>query len=171
MERILSSLALLKNSGLKLQWTHLGGGKSLENLKKRAASSLGFMQCRFTGALPNSGVSEFYAGNPVSLFVNVSSSEGLPVSIMEAASFGIPAVATDVGGTSEIVLDAVTGKLLSPDFSDADLAAAIEDFMEMPAADYEAMRARTRASWQAKFDAAANYTAFGNLLVQGEHRE
>ena len=171
VERILSSLALLKNSGLKLQWTHIGGGKSLENLKKRAASSLGFMQCRFTGALPNSGVSEFYAGNPVSLFVNVSSSEGLPVSIMEAASFGIPAVATDVGGTSAIVLDAVTGKLLSPDFSDADLAAAIEDFMEMPAADYEAMRARTRAAWQEKFDAAANYTAFGNLLVQGEHRE
>jgi len=165
VERILSSLALLKNSGLKLQWTHIGGGKSLENLKKRASSSLSFMECRFTGNVPNSGVFRFYMDNPVSLFINVSSSEGLPVSIMEAASFGIPAIATDVGGTSEIVLDGVTGKLLSPDFSDADLAAAIADFAAMPAADYSQMKESTRAAWQAKFDAAANYAAFSSMIA------
>ena len=37
------------------------------------------------------------------LFMNVSSSEGLPVSIMEAFSFGIPALVTAVGGNPEIV--------------------------------------------------------------------
>ena len=37
------------------------------------------------------------------LFMNVSSSEWLPVSIMEAFSFVIPALVTAVGGNPEIV--------------------------------------------------------------------
>ena len=40
---------------------------------------------------------------PVDLFLTVSANEGIPVSIMEAQSFGIPVIATDVGGISEIV--------------------------------------------------------------------
>lgn len=165
VDRILSSLELLKNSGLKLRWTHIGDGKSLPALKKQAASSLGFMECRFTGAVPNREVYRFYAETPVSLFVNVSTGEGLPVSIMEAASFGIPAVATDVGGTSEIVADALTGRLLKPDFSDADLAAAIADFAAMPAAAYAQMRERTREAWQAKFNSSLNYASFSRIIA------
>ena len=42
-------------------------------------------------------------GQSFDLFMNVSSSEGLPVSIMEAFSFGIPALVTAVGGNPEIV--------------------------------------------------------------------
>ncbi|OQA64609.1 MAG: UDP-D-galactose:(glucosyl)lipopolysaccharide-1,6-D-galactosyltransferase [Firmicutes bacterium ADurb.Bin262] len=123
------------------------------------------MECCFNGAVPNREVYRFYAETPVSLFVNVSSGEGLPVSIMEAASFGIPAVATDVGGTSEIVADALTGRLLKPDFSDADLAAAIADFAAMPAAAYAQMRERTREAWQAKFNSAVNYVIFSALIA------
>ena len=36
---------------------------------------------------------------PYHVFLNVSSSEGVPVSIIEAMSFGIPCIATNVGGT------------------------------------------------------------------------
>ncbi|MFR4320263.1 MAG: glycosyltransferase [Blautia massiliensis (ex Durand et al. 2017)] len=45
--------------------------------------------------------------------MNVSSSEGIPVSIMEATSFGIPGIATDAGGTKEIIRDKENGVLLS----------------------------------------------------------
>jgi glycosyltransferase involved in cell wall biosynthesis len=48
------------------------------------------------------------------VFVNPSYSEGLPTAVMEAASLGIPIVATDVGGTSEIVENGVTGTLVRP---------------------------------------------------------
>ncbi|HQH64457.1 MAG TPA: glycosyltransferase, partial [Clostridiales bacterium] len=82
-----------------------------------------------------------------------------------AASFGIPAVATDVGGTSEIVADALTGRLLKPDFSDADLAAAIADFAAMPAAAYAQMRERTREAWQAKFNSSLNYASFSRMIA------
>ena len=44
---------------------------------------------------------------------------------MEAQSYGIPAIATDVGGTHEIVYDGVNGLLLKKDFSDEELLKAI----------------------------------------------
>lgn len=48
------------------------------------------------------------------IFVNPSYSEGLPTSVMEAASIGLPIVATDVGGTREIIENRRTGSLIKP---------------------------------------------------------
>jgi len=46
------------------------------------------------------------------IFVNPSYSEGLPTSVMEAASIGLPIIATDVGGTREIITTDKTGILV-----------------------------------------------------------
>lgn len=46
------------------------------------------------------------------LFVSPSRNEGLPTVVIEAGAAGLPAVATNVGGTSEIVEDGVTGFLV-----------------------------------------------------------
>ena len=48
------------------------------------------------------------------VFVNPSYSEGLPTSILEASAIGLPIVATDVGGTSEIIEDYKTGLIVPP---------------------------------------------------------
>ncbi|MBL3200697.1 glycosyltransferase, partial [Klebsiella pneumoniae] len=56
------------------------------------------------GTVPHETIISFFAANPVHLFLNLSTMEGIPVSIMEAISFGIPVVATDVGAVSEIVI-------------------------------------------------------------------
>ena len=48
------------------------------------------------------------------LFVLASAFEGLPVSIMEAMSAGLPVVATSVGGVPEAVEEGVTGLLVPP---------------------------------------------------------
>jgi glycosyltransferase involved in cell wall biosynthesis len=48
------------------------------------------------------------------LFVHPSHSEGRPNAVLEAQACGLAAVATDVGGTSEIVEDGVTGFLVAP---------------------------------------------------------
>jgi glycosyltransferase involved in cell wall biosynthesis len=44
--------------------------------------------------------------------LQASLSEGLPNAILEAASAGVPVVATNVGGTAEIVTDGSTGRLV-----------------------------------------------------------
>lgn len=48
------------------------------------------------------------------IFVNPSYSEGLPTTVMEAASVGLPIIATDVGGTDEVIIDGVSGLLVRP---------------------------------------------------------
>lgn len=48
------------------------------------------------------------------IFVNPSYSEGLPTSVLEACAAGCAVVATDVGGTNEIILDGSTGFLVQP---------------------------------------------------------
>ena len=48
------------------------------------------------------------------IFVNPSYSEGLPTSVLEASAMGLPIVATDVGGTSEIIENYKTGLIVPP---------------------------------------------------------
>jgi glycosyltransferase involved in cell wall biosynthesis len=48
------------------------------------------------------------------IFVNPSYSEGLPTSVMEAASVGLPIIATDVGGTKEIIKHGKSGFVIIP---------------------------------------------------------
>ncbi|RLC64495.1 MAG: glycosyl transferase family 1, partial [Chloroflexi bacterium] len=48
------------------------------------------------------------------IFVNPSYSEGLPTSVLEAGVAGLPIVATDVGGTKEIIEDGKSGFLIPP---------------------------------------------------------
>ena len=67
------------------------------------------------GHYPNEELLRYYGSNHVDLFINTSSTEGVPVSIMEAQSFGIPVIATDTGGVKEVVTEG-TGSLLPVDF-------------------------------------------------------
>jgi len=95
------------------KWVHIGYGplkEQMENLAKRRLPKN--IQFRFLGYVPIPEVISFYQNNRVDAFINVSSSEGIPVSIMEAQSCGIPVIASGVGGTPEIVSNDV-GILLS----------------------------------------------------------
>jgi len=48
------------------------------------------------------------------IFVLPSYNEGLPVSILEAMSWGLPVITTAVGGIPELIKDHVNGFLISP---------------------------------------------------------
>ena len=155
---IIEALSLLEESGLNIEWTHLGGGELFKQLKKQA-STLSW-PVHMDGVIPNREVYDYYSKNEVDLFINVSSSEGLPVSIMEAISYGIPVIATDVGGTSEIVIDNVSGNLLKPDFEISDLAELIKKYALMNEEEYQNLRYRTRRFWEEHYQAPTNYKLF-----------
>lgn len=164
VELLAQALAVLKNSGLKLKWTHFGDGDGLEELKNYAADSLGFMECRLAGKVKNPELMEYYRNNPVDVFINTSSSEGLPVSIMEASSFGIPTIATNVGGTGEIVRDGETGFLLKADVSPEELADKIKQFALLPEDKKKLLRKNCRSLWMDEFNAATNYERFAKNI-------
>ena len=158
------ALSLLKDSGIPCKWTHIGGGDELADLKAYAAEHLSFMQVEFTGPLPNQKLMAFYRETPINLFVNTSSSEGLPVSIMEAASFGIPAMATDVGGTKELVREGETGWLLPADCSPEMLATHLKAAIACPAVEAQLLRKNCRTLLEETFCADKNFTAFAQAI-------
>lgn len=152
-----------KRPELKIEWTHIGYGPLLEEIKKIAAS---LMSNRITvnipGYLPDNLFYDFFKNNPVDIFINVSASEGIPVSIMEAQSFGIPVIATAVGGTPEIVTEKV-GILLSENPSPEEIARAIEFFIDHPEITKQ-MRSNSIENWEKNFNAEKNFSEFAKYL-------
>ena len=101
------------------------------------------------------------------MFINVSSSEGLPVSIMESSSCGLPTIATDVGGTGEIVSDGVNGRLISANPMPREIAAAVEEFARMDSDAFDRWSAAARETWATHFDSDRNYRQFvAKMLLQ-----
>ena len=97
-------------------------------------------------------------------FLNVSSSEGIPVSIMEVQSCGIPVIATAVGGVREIVGEK-TGVLLSANPSETDIANAISSVTGNDIERSFQFREAIRAHWRKRFNAYTNYRAFNEQLM------
>jgi glycosyltransferase involved in cell wall biosynthesis len=104
-----------------LKWVHIGDGPEFERVKEKIKSLPDYIQVTLMGQTTNSQVHSFYQNNPASLLLSLSTSEGLPVSMMEAISYGIPIVATGINGIPEIVTDK-TGILLKPDESIENIA-------------------------------------------------
>ena len=76
-------------------------------------------------------------------FVLSSQWEGLPMGLIEAAASGLPAVATDVPGSREVIAQGQTGWLTAPGDADA-LAEAMATLMETPPDQRRAMGERAR---------------------------
>ena len=148
--------------GIKVRWTHIGDGPSRAEVEAVIEKFPENVKGVMLGAMPNAEVLRYYTEHHVDLFVNVSESEGVPVSIMEAFSFGIPVMATNVGGVSEIV-DYTVGKLLPVDVTVEQLRKDIEEFYNSP--DAVSMRSRARQRWKERSDAERNYVCFCDLLL------
>jgi glycosyltransferase involved in cell wall biosynthesis len=102
-----------------------GEGKLLGDLRHHLAP-LGD-QVHFLGWRPD--VENVYAASDV--VVLTSDNEGMPVSLIEAATVGTPAVTTDVGSAREVVIDGRTGYVTSR--AVADIAGAVERLLGDPA--------------------------------------
>lgn len=120
----------------------------------------------FKGNIKNSDLMRIYVNNQFDLFVNVSISEGIPVSIMEALSFGIPCVATNVGGTNEIVTHGYNGWLLDENFRKEELENIIRAYWNLNNEQILKLRDCAYSSWKNKYDAEKNYSIFINKLYE-----
>jgi glycosyltransferase involved in cell wall biosynthesis len=110
LEELIDAVAELMRDGLRPALVLIGEGSSRASLLDRARQLGVAERVRLVG----------YDSRPewtiaaADIAVHASESEGLPNAVLEAAAAGRPIVATDVGGTPEIIADGLTGLLVSP---------------------------------------------------------
>lgn len=169
VKRIELILKMLENWKIgSILWTHIGCGPLWEEIKQQSInieSENPNVKINLLGKLTNREVHEFYRKNSIDLFINVSKSEGLPVSIMEAISYGVPVIATDVGGTSEIVNDK-TGFLISSNPNIREIEKIIKNYIELPRDKKELLKKNAKTFWEEKFDADKNGPMFYENLLK-----
>lgn len=166
IDKIIDALTLIENYNIK--WTHIGNGPLMDdivNYADRKLNNKNNISYEFLGNMSNEEVIKYYTNNNINIFLNVSYSEGLPVSIMEATSFGIPIIATDVGGTKEIVKNYVNGYLLDREFENNELSSYICKIIDMSEEEYKKICTNSRKIWEEKFNAEKNYNQFFEELI------
>ncbi|MBL7937221.1 MAG: glycosyltransferase [Bacteroidia bacterium] len=147
----------------KVEWIHFGTGSLINQLQDVVNYLPENISVDIKGATPNADIHNYYKRNRIDLFVNLSIVEGLPVSIMEAMSYGIPILATEVYGTPEAVVDQKNGFLISVNFSISSLIDKINYCIENKSLLNE-MRIYSRELFLEKYSAEKNYSQFANYL-------
>jgi glycosyltransferase involved in cell wall biosynthesis len=133
---LLAEALLVLGQTTAVKWVHFGDGELMLGLRKMLnENKTPNLEVELKGHVLNDEVLNWYKTNKATVFVNVSASEGVPVSVMEAMSFGIPVIATDVGGNSEIV-NSNNGRLLPADFELSELCEALMFFKQLAKSDY-----------------------------------
>ena len=144
----------------KVKWVHLGDGPLFDSLSQQAEAvkrSNPSVDITLRGRVSNKQVKEYYATKPVDVFLNLSEIEGLPISIMEAISYGIPVIATNVGGTSEVVNDDL-GILIEKEINPALVRKVLYEFKSYSNEKKKIMRQNAFSHWHSSFNAERNLT-------------
>lgn len=148
-----------------VEWNHLGDGPTLDSLKSYAHENFSGnekIKINFLGRLKNSDVIDLLQNSNYDAIVNVSASEGVPVSIMEAMAKGILPIAPKVGGIPEIV-HSPHGYLMKANPDGDDLKNGLE--WARKNAKHKAARMAAKEFIVSRYNASRNYSQFYSELI------
>jgi glycosyltransferase involved in cell wall biosynthesis len=147
----------LAQQSIDITWHHFGSGSEMPKIKSIVEGFPENIKAILHGHCQNAEILEFYLRNHIDAFVSVSSSEGVPVTIMEATSFGLPVIATDAGGTTEIIYH--RGSVVLPIEFDLNIfTAAIENIKKISKS--YVLRKEIRNYWDEMASADKNFKYF-----------
>jgi colanic acid/amylovoran biosynthesis glycosyltransferase len=124
---LLESCALLQERGVKFRCVSVGDGVCRGELEELRSKLDLERVVEFTGAQEHTQVLAWWQRADIAVLT--SDDEGMPVSLMEAAACGVPAVAPAVGGIPELIEHGVTGLLTDPRDPHA-FAAALQELID-----------------------------------------
>jgi glycosyltransferase involved in cell wall biosynthesis len=153
-----ANIAVKKNP--RIVFLAVGKGPDLNGVKLRI-EQLGIAgNFRLTGFVSDDDLPFYY--NAADFFVLPSKSgEGLPLVALEAMACGLPVVATNVGGISEVLMKDF-GKLVPPNQPEL-LAEAI---LEFAAVDFSSRRGELRALVEERFSWDANVERLAQIYEE-----
>lgn len=155
-------LVALRDPGIR--FLLVGDGRDEYALRALAAD---LPNVRFAGRVDN--VADYYAAMDV--FAYPSRYEALGSAILEAMSFGVPVVASRVGGIPEIVRDAVDGFLVPVNDPHALAARILELAGDAALRRRLGVEARARTGAFSAHDMARRYLALYDELVSGRRAQ
>jgi glycosyltransferase involved in cell wall biosynthesis len=160
LDKIVAALAVI---GVEVEWTHFGDGESLNEIRRSAAALPANITSVFAGNVSNDQIIEFYKSRSVDLFIHLSDTEGLGMAIIEAQSFGIPALATDTGGIPDVVNER-TG-ILVPLIAGPEIVCARMKELAEKSKD-STFRINVKEHWKNKFSSENNYKQLYGILTE-----
>lgn len=167
LEAIVQALAHWK--GGPVHWHHFGGGKDdpyelrIRQLAKDKLGKLDNVSFTFHGFIsPALVLNKIRELKPHAL-INSSHFEGIPVSMMEVASLGIPIIGPHICGVPEIVIDGENGFTFQP-INSEQLLEKLVKFSRLNDEKYEAMCRKSLEIQRERFCAETNYQAFAQFL-------
>jgi colanic acid/amylovoran biosynthesis glycosyltransferase len=161
MPEILSML-----TDLRAEWVHIGWGdsESVRILNEEIDRYDVRKNVTLLGQKNHEFIIDYYRANPINIFMNLSLAEGIPVSIMEAISFGIPCIATNTIGNPEIV-DNTCGFIIPVNFESANVASIIRKLSLNPSVQRELSLGAIQM-FNTKYNADINYSHFSSILIE-----
>lgn len=153
----------IKKAQVPIHWVHIGDGQEREKVQGIIDQFPEMSKGELVGSLSNEEVISALSNQRFDLFINVSESEGIPVTIMEAFSARIPVLATDVGGTSELV-NTSNGWLLKKDFVPVEIASILNKIGTSPELIFQ-KREHAYQMWEEHYSCEKNYSEFAEKLL------
>lgn len=140
----------------KIEWYHIGDGPTFEEIRHSIKlKTYKNLKVFLLGYMSHNEVMDFYKTHPFDIFINLSTNEGVPVSIMEAISFDIPVVATNVGCTNEVVTNE-TGVLID---SNPSIKEIVDAILSVSKKEFS-----PRIFWITHYNAEENYSLFSDYI-------
>lgn len=139
---LLDAAALMAARDIRFELWLAGDGSEGPALAQRIAELGLGDRVRLLGTVPQLDLLQLYRERQVDCVVLSSKYEGISVALMEAMAYGVPVIATSVGGLPEL-LGGGSGVLVPPE-SPGELAGALERMLGSPARRAELARAGRR---------------------------
>jgi glycosyltransferase involved in cell wall biosynthesis len=169
LERIVYALTRVHTS--KIHWTHIGDAPDkntrLQDLAYKELGHLKNITFSFAGELTKAQVFDFFTKQHPDLLICTSSSEGLPVSMMEAMGHGIGVLSVDVGGVSEIVKNNYSGMLLPKNAEPELIAESLEKWAHLSENERIERGKNAYQIYYEYFSAPKNYLNFLEEALKG----
>lgn len=165
IELIIDSLSKIEDSDI--EWVHFGDGYLRRKIEERAREKLQDKEnivYSFMGQVSNEQILSYYKNNFVDCFITTSESEGCPVTIQEAMSYGIPIIGTAVGEIP-LMIDG-NGILLEKNPKVKEIVDGIKKMLDASEEEKQKLRQLSRLQWERCYNAELNYREFIEELLK-----
>jgi glycosyltransferase involved in cell wall biosynthesis len=170
MDVLLRAFALLVQEAPNVRLVMVGASGGWEVELRELVLHLGLSdRVAMIKDVPHEGMGEFYSQAVV--FCLPSRREALGLAVLEAGAFGLPVVATRVGGVTEIVEHGVTGRLVAPE-EVSGLAGELKSLLDDPS-ERERLGKALREKVESEFTWTRAYSQYkaviGECSIGGAH--